>query len=123
MKTIMSSTSSYTAGIYMAVCGWVEAFHVYGTRKDRRVGHALHIFVDKEKIRSRFMEQMFIFGGVLRDIATWAFNCYGRLKWKYRYNTRKLPLKYWENELDTGSLLVVESLYVYLLWQRKDWQG
>jgi hypothetical protein len=48
----------------------METLHIYCTHKEKRVEHALGIFLDRELIRSRFMEQMFIAGGVLRNIAT-----------------------------------------------------
>jgi hypothetical protein len=96
---------------------WLEVLHVFGTHGNERIACAMALFVDREMIRPRFMQEMFTATGILRDIAIWIFDRYGRLREEHKLD-QKNTVENWEKKLDHGSLLVLHSFWVSKKWRR-----
>lgn len=118
-RILWSSSSSAPGMSTNYVCvEWQQAFHISCIHNKQRIGRARGHFVDRERIRSRFMEHMFMQGGVLKDLATWIFDRHGRLRGEYKGELVWPIPNSWGRELDCGSFLVIESVYVQPDWRR-----
>jgi GNAT superfamily N-acetyltransferase len=109
----------YSQHVIGRCAGWLEVFHVFCSHGENRIGNTMAFFIDREVIRSRFMEEMFFATGVLRDIATYIFDRYGRLRAEHKRNKKHPDLYDWNDRLDSGAFLVIQSFYVIPGWRRK----
>jgi GNAT superfamily N-acetyltransferase len=109
--------------VYYGYVEWLQTFHVTCIHNNEEIGHALGHFVDREQVRSQFMEHMFMQGGVLKDLATWIFDRYGQMRREYKGNLAGSTPNNWDEELDWGSFFVIDSVYVHRDWRENGLAG
>ena len=103
---------------YGSCASWLGMVHVCCKYEGESIGNAQGLLVDREQIRSRFEKEMFSVGGVLRDIATWILDRYGRLNREHQPSRRHEDWAPWGDLLDDGAIFVIQLVYVYPGWRK-----
>ena len=98
---------------------WLDVLHVFCTHLDRRIAYTMAFYADREMIRPQFMEEMFTATGILRDVATWIFDRYGRLREEHKFSPKNPQVEDWNSSLDDGAFVILHSFWVAEEWRRK----
>ena len=109
----------YSQRPYDSCRKWLEVLHVFCTHLDKRIAYTMAFYVDRAMIRPRFMEEMFAATGIMRDIAMWIFDRYGRLRSEHKYTPKNSQVEDWGTLLDDGPFVILHSFWVQDDWRRK----
>ncbi|KAJ6118121.1 hypothetical protein N7471_013998 [Penicillium samsonianum] len=102
---------------------WIKNFVAECTCDGVIVAHAVARYIDRERMRSRFWENMEEPGEETCDVAFHVFDRYGRVNLKYRDHPVQKGTGVWGSELDNGPLFLIESLHVTALELRRKGLG
>ncbi|KAK6532458.1 hypothetical protein TWF281_006646 [Arthrobotrys megalospora] len=98
---------------------WMSTIHVEASFDGKVIGSGLGRYVKKGRIQSNFRRDMEEPSQDLSDIAFNLFDRYGRLKSDLKNHAIRKGTGAWGNELDIGSLFIIEYIRIDSDWRRK----
>ena len=98
---------------------WLKTIHRSCSYKGKEVGGGLGRYVERDHIRQSFWCDMEEPSQELSTVAFELFDRYGRLKNEFREHAIRKGTGAWGNELDLGSIFIIENIRVDRNWRRK----
>ncbi|KAJ5748236.1 uncharacterized protein N7511_009932 [Penicillium nucicola] len=102
---------------------WMKSFVAECTCDGVDVARAVARYIDRERMRSRFWENMEEPSEETCDVAFHVFDRYGRVNLKYRDHPVQNGTGIWGSELDNGPLFLIEILHIKDLELRRKGLG